>query len=209
VEILQLNITRLCLPRGRHEVDNFFQGIPTRFPPYTHNFTRIYLTVHLPRSLWPTLDSCIRFYCYRNISPPSLVKFQAISMEVTYGTLAFGFSTVLNIKSKVFCIATSCNSDKTRLLWGIYRLHYQDPTANLSPASAGLLLRLHFNPEDGGKMFLLNGTLSPKCTMLRLRRRHSSIWNVFTVLVCTFNVNNTVTLRRYNSVSEVETTVSI
>jgi hypothetical protein len=44
----------------------------------------------------------------------------------------------------------------------------------LPPASAGFMLGLFFNPEDGDDIFLRNIELSPNCTDLQPRRLHLS-----------------------------------
>jgi hypothetical protein len=47
---------------------------------------------------------------------------------------------------------------------------------SLLPAVAGFLLCIHFNPEDGGYIFLRNvGGLIPNCKVLQPRRWYLSI----------------------------------
>jgi hypothetical protein len=48
----------------------------------------------------------------------------------------------------------------------------------LQPASAGFLLGIHFDPEDGGDMFLRNIGLSPIYAALQPRRYYSILFVV-------------------------------
>jgi hypothetical protein len=75
------------------------------------------------------------------------------------------------VKNTVFCVVRRQPDASREYIASIFRIEME---ASLSPASAGFLLGILFNPEDEDDVFLRNVGLSPNYNILQLRRQYSS-----------------------------------